>query len=72
MQPEHLSYVIAGANLRAFNYGLKGESDPAYFRSKLEEVLVPEFVPRSGVQVQVKDDEPVAGANGDDGAWSTC
>lgn len=29
---------------------------------------MPEFTPRSGVQVQVKDDEPVAEANGNDGA----
>lgn len=57
---EHMTYVIAAANLRAFNYGLKGEADPAYFRKKLAEVRVPEFVPRAGVQVQVKDDEPVS------------
>ena len=65
---EHMTYVIAAANLRAFNYGLKGEADPAYFRKKLAEVRVPEFVPRSGVQVQVKDDEPVsnAAAGGDE------
>jgi ubiquitin-activating enzyme E1 len=45
--------------LRAFNYGLKGETDPDYFKAKLKDVVVPEFVPKSGIQVQVKDEEPV-------------
>ncbi|KEI40633.1 uncharacterized protein L969DRAFT_85846 [Mixia osmundae IAM 14324] len=60
---DHLDYVIAAANLRAFNYGLKGETDPEYFKRKLSEVIVPEFTPKSGVQVQIKDDEPVANSS---------
>lgn len=53
-----MSFVIAAANLRAYNYGLKGELDPNYFIRKLAEVEVPEFTPKSGIQVQLKDDEP--------------
>jgi len=58
---EHLDYVIAAANLRAFNYGLKGNADPEYFKKKVAQVKVDPFTPRSGVSVQIKDDEPAAG-----------
>ena len=61
-QKEHIDFIIAAANLHAFNYGLKGETDPAVFRKVLDTVVVPEFTPKSGVQVQIKDDEPVANA----------
>lgn len=54
-----MDYLVAAANIRAFNYGLKGSTDPALFKKVLSKVIVPEFKPKSGVQVQVKDDEPV-------------
>ncbi|KAF8665805.1 hypothetical protein AX16_000249 [Volvariella volvacea WC 439] len=60
--PLHLDYIIAAANLHAFNYGLRGETDPAVFRKVLETVIVPEFTPKSGVKIQVNDNEPVAQA----------
>lgn len=53
-----MQYIIAAANLRAFNYGLKGSADPAVFQRVLKSVHLPEFVPKSGVSVQIKDDEP--------------
>lgn len=59
-----MDFIIAAANLHAFNYGLKGETDPAVFKRTLDTVSLPTFVPRSGVQVQIKDDEPVANAPG--------
>jgi ubiquitin-activating enzyme E1 len=55
-----MSFIVAAANIHAFNYGIKGESDPAVFQQALDKVKLPEFVPKSGVQVQIKDDEPVA------------
>lgn len=54
-----MDYIVAAANIRAFNYGLKGNTDPALFERVLSKVIVPEFKPKSGLQVQVKDDEPV-------------
>lgn len=54
-----MDYVVAAANIRAFNYGLKGSEDPELFRKVLSTVIVPDFKPKSGVAVQVKDDEPV-------------
>ncbi|KIP07009.1 hypothetical protein PHLGIDRAFT_71743 [Phlebiopsis gigantea 11061_1 CR5-6] len=65
--PTHLQYIIAAANLRAFNYGLRGETDPSVFKKIADSVLVPEFTPRSGVKVQINDSEPVQndGSDGD-------
>ncbi|KAF8631275.1 hypothetical protein AX15_002601 [Amanita polypyramis BW_CC] len=64
--PLHLQYVIAAANLHAFNYGLKGETDPAIFRKVADSVIVPEFTPRSGVKVQINDNDPAPQANNAD------
>ena len=55
-----MEFIVAAANLHAFNYGLKGDTDPARFKKVLDSVHLPEFKPKAGVQVQVKDDEPVA------------
>ncbi|BEJ01563.1 hypothetical protein CcaverHIS631_0602450 [Cutaneotrichosporon cavernicola] len=53
------AYLVAAANLHAFNYGLKGERDPAVFRKALEGFNVPKFTPKSGVKIQVNENEPV-------------
>ncbi|PSS35445.1 hypothetical protein PHLCEN_2v1600 [Hermanssonia centrifuga] len=65
-EPAHLQYIIAAANLHAYNYGLRGDTDPVIFKKISESVLVPEFTPRSGVKVQVNENEPVAGESGAD------
>lgn len=56
-----MDFIIAAANLHAFNYGLKGETSPAIFAKTLSAIVLPPFTPKAGVQVQIKDDEPVAG-----------
>ncbi|ETW83841.1 hypothetical protein HETIRDRAFT_34260 [Heterobasidion irregulare TC 32-1] len=61
--PTHLQYIIAAANLHAFNYGLRGETDATLFKKVAESVLVPEFTPRSGVKVQITETDPVEGSN---------
>ena len=61
-QPADLDYVIAGANLHAFNYGLKGERDPAVFKRVLDSMNIPEFKPKSGVKIQINENDPVATA----------
>ena len=58
-QPTHLAYIVAAANLHAFNYGLRGETDPNVFRKIADAVVVPEFQPKSGVKVQINDNDPV-------------
>jgi len=64
--PTHLGYIISAANLHAFNYGLRGSTDPVLFRKIADIVIVPEFVPKSGVKVQITDSDPVSQASGDD------
>lgn len=61
-------FVIAAANLRAFIYGLKGTTDENYYRKVADAVDVPKFTPKSGVQVQVNENEadPEAGAGNED------
>jgi ubiquitin-activating enzyme E1 len=61
-----MEYIVAGANLHAFNYGIKGSRDPAVFRKTLESMIVPEFTPKSGVKIQVNENEPVANEPSED------
>jgi ubiquitin-activating enzyme E1 len=55
-----LDYIISASNLHAFNYGLRGETNPAAFHKIVDSIIVPEFTPKSGVKVQISDSEPVA------------
>ncbi|OXB40053.1 hypothetical protein LQV05_000119 [Cryptococcus neoformans] len=64
--PLDMEYLIAAANLHAFNYGLKGERDPALFRKVVESMNIPEFTPKSGVKVQINENEPVDNNGNDD------
>lgn len=64
--PDHFHFIVAGANLRAFNYGLKGddgEPDVDFYKKCLATVDIPEFSPRSDVKIQANDDEPDPNAN---------
>jgi len=65
-----MAYIIAAANLHAFNYGLRGSTDPALFRKVADSVIVPEFTPKSGVRVQINDNDPVPQAGAAIGTFS--
>lgn len=65
---EHLAFVVAAANLHAFNYGLKGPNDMSKYREVLDNIIVPEFIPRSGVKIQANENEPDPNANDAAGA----
>lgn len=73
VQPTHLAYIIAGANLHAYNYGLRGDTDPAFFRKIADAVIVPEFTPKSGVTIQISDNDivPQQGQATGSGMWYT-
>ncbi|KAF8592588.1 ubiquitin activating enzyme [Ramaria rubella] len=65
--PTHLDFITAAANLHAFNYGLRGETDPVLFRKVADSVVVPSFTPKSGVKVQISDSEaPPENSDDDD------
>lgn len=55
----HLEFIISAANLRAFNYGLKGGADIETYKKVLSQAKVPEFTPISNLKIQVEDDKPV-------------
>ncbi|KAF9580912.1 SPS-sensor component ptr3 [Lunasporangiospora selenospora] len=63
--PMHLEYIIAAANLHAFNYGLKGETNPELFKQVLASIVVPEFSPKSGVKIQVNENETMPSEDSD-------
>lgn len=66
--PDHLHFVAASANLRAFNYGIQGdagEPDLAFYESVLKSMVVPDFVFKPNVKIQVNDDDPDPNANND-------
>ncbi|XP_038066998.1 ubiquitin-like modifier-activating enzyme 1 isoform X2 [Patiria miniata] len=60
--PAHMDYLLAAANLQAETYGLPQNRDTAYIRKVVEAVKVPQFVPRSGVKIDVTDSEAQASA----------
>ncbi|KAJ3165635.1 hypothetical protein HK101_000191 [Irineochytrium annulatum] len=65
--PLHLDFIIAGANLHAFNYGITGRRDKEYFKQILRSITVPEFSPKSGVKIQVQENEQPAPQQNDAG-----
>jgi ubiquitin-activating enzyme E1 len=55
----HLSFIIAAANLHAFNYGIKAPTnDKDYVRKVVDNMIIPEFTPSSSVKIQADDNEP--------------
>jgi len=53
----HFDFVEAASNLRARVFGIKGSKDPEMIKGILKQVVVPEFQPKSGVQIAVTDAE---------------
>ena len=62
--PTHYGFVLAGANLRAFNYGIQPNQNRQHIVSILENQIVPDFKPDPGVKIQANDNEPDPNANG--------
>ncbi|KAI9758247.1 MAG: E1 ubiquitin-activating protein [Candelina submexicana] len=57
--PTHLGFVIAAANLHAFNYGIKGKgvTEDQYKRA-IDGMIIPEFSPNPLVKIQANDSDP--------------
>jgi ubiquitin-activating enzyme E1 len=55
----HLAFIIAGANLHAFNYGIKGDGvTKDQYKQILDNMDIPEFKPNQGVKIQAEDSDP--------------
>lgn len=65
----HFTFILAAANLHAFNYHIKPNNDRKHVASVLEHMIIPDFKPDPGVKIQADDKEPDPNANGgaDDG-----
>lgn len=59
----HMDFIVAAANLKAFMCTLKPFTDRAAIKDMLAKVEVPEFKPRSGVKIDVTDEEAQARQN---------
>ncbi|KAG5928405.1 hypothetical protein E4U42_000701 [Claviceps africana] len=56
--PTHLGFVVAAANLHAFNFGIKSPgSDKSIYQRELENIIVPDFTPDANVRIQADDKE---------------
>lgn len=62
--PTHLGFVVAAANLHAFNYGIKSDSvKEDHYRKVMDNMMIPEFSPNPTVKIQADDNEPDPNAN---------
>lgn len=61
--PLHMDFIVAAACLHAENYGMKPtKADIARMKDVATSVMVPEFVPKSGVKIATTDAEAKAQA----------
>lgn len=59
----HLGFIIAAANLHAFNYNINGNgATKDTYLKVLDNMIVPDFSPDSKVKIQEKDSDPVSSA----------
>ncbi|RMZ82412.1 hypothetical protein DV737_g2111, partial [Chaetothyriales sp. CBS 132003] len=55
----HMSFIIAAANLHAYNYGIEASVlTPDDYAKIISSVIIPEFKPDSKVKIQADDKEP--------------
>ncbi|KAK7490564.1 hypothetical protein BaRGS_00018167 [Batillaria attramentaria] len=61
----HMDFIVAAANLKAFMSNMKPCTDRSAIKTMLSKVVVPEFKPRSGVKIDVTDEEAQSRQNND-------
>lgn len=62
----HYTFVLAAANLHAFNYGIKPVTDRKHIVSIIDNMMIPDFKPDANVKIQADEKEPDPNANGND------
>ncbi|KAK5624896.1 hypothetical protein RRF57_000612 [Xylaria bambusicola] len=62
--PNHFGFIVAAANLHAFNYNINTKGiDKQLYTKVLDNMIVPDFTPDPGVQIQANDNDPDPNAN---------
>lgn len=57
----HWGFIVAGANLHAFNYGINTKGvDASTYQKVLDNMIIPDFSPNPEVKIQADDSEPVS------------
>jgi ubiquitin-activating enzyme E1 len=57
----HFGFVVAAANLHAFNYGINTKGvDVNTYQKVLDNMIIPDFSPNPSVKIQADDSEPVS------------
>ena len=58
--PAHMGFIVATANLHAFNYGIQAPKDISekHYEQVMDNMVIPEFQPSSSVKIQADDKEP--------------
>lgn len=60
----HWTFVVAGAHLHAYNYGINTKNlDANTIHKVLDNTIIPDFSPNAAVKIQVDDSEPDPNAN---------
>eukprot|EP01132_Coremiostelium_polycephalum_P008603 gene8603-10590_t len=52
----HVDFVVSAANLRAYNFGLKGDTNVETIKKMAADVIVPDFVPKK-VKIEVSEQD---------------
>ncbi|KAI9675169.1 MAG: E1 ubiquitin-activating protein [Trizodia sp. TS-e1964] len=57
--PTHIGFIVAAANLHAFNYGINtNDVTTATYKNVFDSLIIPEFSPNPTVKIQADDSEP--------------
>ncbi|KAI1823855.1 putative ubiquitin-protein ligase [Xylaria intraflava] len=60
----HFGFIVAAANLHAFNYNINTKGiDKELYLKVLDNMIVPDFSPDPGVKIQANDNDPDPNAN---------
>nr|POE72171.1 ubiquitin-activating enzyme e1 1 [Quercus suber] len=59
----HYTFILAAANLHAFNYDIESSSDRSHILNVLHNQIIPDFQPDSNVKIQADEKEPDPNAN---------
>jgi len=56
----HMGFIIATANLHAFNYSIQATKDVSekHYEQVMDNMIIPDFKPSSSVRIQADDKEP--------------